>query len=123
MKVIYCLDEENVLVESKLEPDNYQLKANETTVCPSEDLYGKRRFQDGKWKGESLEEWRAQHPAKPSERSIIMQLEQNNTFLKSIVMNQNQTTIKQEQEIKQLQQMMMLANQSQAISSSKEEAK
>ena len=79
-----------------------------------------------KWDGEKWVE--QMDPIKPSvTQQLLMQQSQQITLLQSMAMQQNQSNVKlqatnvqQATQIKQLQQMFMLANQQQAVEKSKE---
>ena len=101
MKVIYRTSETGI---HRLEVnDNYELQANELLAQPE-----------------------VVHNPSPTEQ-LLMQQSQQITVLQTMVMQQNQDNAKlqsannqQTTQIKQLQQMFMLANQQQAIEKSKE---
>lgn len=101
MKVIYRTSETGI---HRLEVnDNYELQANELLAQPE-----------------------VVHNPSPTEQ-LLMQQAQQITVLQTMVMQQNQDNAKlqsannqQTTQIKQLQQMFMLANQQQAIEKSKE---
>lgn len=91
--IIYTYDPETKLVESyRKETADYQLQANETTK-PIPDGIKNVRFIDNDWAGDPVTEDIGQQ--------MIMRLSQQG--------------VKQASQIKQLQQMFMVANQQQAV--------
>lgn len=122
-KAVYSYDQESFAdLGARLEPEDYKLTEGETLVIPPSNLT-KRKFNvvTQKWTGEEV-------IVSPTlEQKTLMQQSQQITVLQTMVMQQNQTNTKlqatnaqQAAQIKQLQQMFMLANQQQAIEKSKE---
>lgn len=122
-KAVYSYDQESFAdLGARLEPEDYKLTEGETLVIPPSNLT-KRKFNvvTQKWTGEKV-------IVSPTlEQKTLMQQSQQITVLQTMVMQQNQTNTKlqatnaqQAAQIKQLQQMFMLANQQQAIEKSKE---
>lgn len=122
-KAVYSYDQESFAdLGARLEPEDYKLTEGETLVIPPSNLT-KRKFNvvTQKWTGEKV-------IVSPTlEQKTLMQQSQQITVLQTMVMQQNQTNTKlqatnaqQATQIKQLQQMFMLANQQQAIEKSKE---
>lgn len=123
MKAIYSYDQKSFdYLGARLEPDDYNLVVGETLITPPSNLT-KRKFNvvTQKWTGEEV-------IVSPTlEQKTLMQQSQQITVLQTMVMQQNQTNTKlqatnaqQAAQIKQLQQMFMLANQQQVIEKSKE---
>ena len=122
-KAVYSYDQESFAdLGARLEPEDYKLTEGETLVIPPSNLT-KRKFNvvTQKWTGEKV-------IVSPTlEQKTLMQQSQQITVLQTMVMQQNQTNTKlqatnaqQAAQIKQLQQMFMLANHQQAIEKSQE---
>lgn len=94
--------------------------ANSTLIDPALTCHFNPYFEDGKWVDKQL-------VAVPSEvQQLLMQQSQQLAVLQSMTMQQDQTNAKlqsanvqQATQIKQLQQMFMLANQQQAVADKK----
>ena len=123
MKAIYSYDQKSFdYLGARLEPDDYNLVVGETLITPPSNLT-KRKFDVAKqkWTGEKV-------IFSPTlEQKALMQQSQQITVLQTMVMQQDQdnaklqeANAKQVSQIKQLQQMFMVANQQQAIEKSKE---
>lgn len=116
MKIIHIFNEQKVLLTDKQVDDNYQPKDNESFDLPALVTYAPNY--------KPIE--RATN-ATPEQQLLMLQSKEI-ASLKTLVMKQNQDSAKlaasyqdQTQRIKQLQQMMMIANQQQAVAKSKEE--
>lgn len=123
MKAIYSYDQKSFdYLGARLEPDDYNLVVGETLITPPSNLT-KRKFDVAKqkWTGEKV-------IFSPTlEQKALMQQSQQITVLQTMVMQQDQdnaklqeANAKQVSQIKQLQQMFMVADQQQAIEKSKE---
>lgn len=123
MKAIYSYDQKSFdYLGARLEPDDYDLMVGETLITPPSNLT-KRKFdvEKQKWTGEKVA-----FTSTP-EQKLLMEQSQQITILQNMVMQQNQAGVKlqaanqqQTDQIKQLRQMFMTANQQQAVEKSKE---
>lgn len=118
MKITHIFNEQKVLLTDKQVDDNYQLKGNESLDLPALVTYAPNY--------KPIEQAISVTP----EQQILMSQSKEIASLKTLVMKQNQVNAKlaasyqdQTQQIKHLQQMMMNANQQQAVDKSKEENK
>ena len=101
-------------VEATIQPKN------STTIDPALTCHFNPYFENGRWLDKPLE-------YKPSIKQLLMQQSQQITLLQTMAMQQDQDNVKlqkandeQASQIKQLQQMLMVADQQQAIKKAKE---
>lgn len=144
MKQVYFYNEETgQLTGSDQVSDTVVITAGVTDVpLPSNLVNPKFDLGSQAWTGTKLEDWIKEQqtnyqallkehpeliPDDEKQQELLMQQSQQITVLQTMVMQQNQTNAKlrtanqqQATQIKQLQQMFMLANQQQAIEKSKE---
>ncbi|MEK1393016.1 hypothetical protein HCZ03_00540 [Limosilactobacillus fermentum] len=111
--------------------DNYALKDGETWETPGDGLLPPITFNGKEWEGATFENWLKANPVtlEPTQmQQVVMQQSQQIALLQSTMMSQNQANVKlqatnqqQEKQIEQLQQLLMQANQQQAVADKKGE--
>lgn len=128
MKLAYQYDNDGLLVAAVYLEDHDPIPDNCTTVMPSIDLKTKPKWNGETWVESGIPLQTCLEVKEPSDtQKLLMQQSQQITLLQSMVMQQDQSNVKlqatnaqQATQIKQLQQMFMVADQQQAIGKSKE---
>ncbi|WP_323081674.1 hypothetical protein [Limosilactobacillus reuteri] len=144
MKRVYFYDEKTgQLTDSEQVSDTLIITAGITDVPVPKGLVNpKFNVENQSWSGTVLEDWLKEQqtnyrallkehpeliPDDEKQRELLMQQSQQITVLQAMVMQQDQDNVKlqkanakQASQIKQLQQMFMVADQQQAIEKSKE---
>lgn len=142
MKYVTKYDKKSgYVIDDSLVDDDYLLNEDETSVQPPSGLKFPYKFDANNqvwmsadpekyeiWKQEQLKKYPLV-PIQPSvEQQLTMKQSQQLVSAKAMLINQNQANAKliltnqqQANQIKQLQQMVMNANQQQAVTKSKEE--
>lgn len=128
MKLAYQYGDDGLLVAAVYLEDHDPIPDNCTTMMPSIDLKTKPKWNGEEWVESGIPLQTYLEVKEPSDtQKLLMQQSQQITLLQSMAMQQNQSNAKlqatnkqQATQIKQLQQMFMLANQQQAVHKSKE---
>ncbi|MEK1316043.1 hypothetical protein HCY06_00215 [Limosilactobacillus fermentum] len=111
--------------------DDYVLQDGETFATPEEGLFPPITFNGTEWEGVTFEDWLKANPVIPEPsklQQVMMWQSQQIVLLQSTMMSQNQANVKlqatnqqQGKQIEQLQQLLMQANQQQAVADKKGE--
>lgn len=128
MKLAYQYDNDGLLVAAVYLEDHDPIPDNCTTVMPSIDLKTKPKWNGETWVESGIPLQTCLEVKEPSDtQKLLMQQSQQITLLQTMAMQQDQdnaklqeANAKQVSQIKQLQQMFMVADQQQAIEKSKE---
>ena len=128
MRLAYQYGDDGLLVAAVYLEDHDPIPENCTMMMPSIDLKTKPKWNGETWVESGIPLQTYLEVKEPSDtQKLLMQQSQQITLLQSMTMQQNQSNVKlhatnvqQTTQIKQLQQMFMLANQQQAVEKSKE---
>lgn len=128
MKLAYQYDSDGLLIAAKYLENQDPIPDNCTIVIPSVNLKTKPKWNGETWVESGIELKTYPEVKEPSDaQKLLMQQSQQITLLQTMAMQQDQdnaklqeANAKQVSQIKQLQQMFMVADQQQAIEKSKE---
>lgn len=128
MKLAYQYDSSGLLVAAVYLENHDPIPDSCTTVMPSVDLKTKPKWNGETWVESGIPLQTYPEAKEPSDtQKLLMQQSQQITLLQTMAMQQDQdnaklqeANAKQVSQIKQLQQMFMVADQQQAIEKSKE---